>query len=106
MSLVLRQRGWLPLHASAIELEGRALLFMGKSGAGKSTLAAAFETGGHPLLADDVVGIRNNRGRNMALPGFRRVRLDPAAAAATALSGLPSLQDGEKRSVDLSRGDK
>jgi hypothetical protein len=36
---ILEREGGLSLHASAIELEGRAVLFVGPSGAGKSTAA-------------------------------------------------------------------
>jgi len=47
--------GSLSLHASAVAIEDRAVLFIGTSGAGKSTVAAALclRYGGH-LLADDV----------------------------------------------------
>jgi len=37
----LRLRHELALHASAVQLDGRALAFVGASGMGKSTLAAA-----------------------------------------------------------------
>ncbi len=36
---ILEREGGLSLHASAVELEGRAVLFVGPSGAGKSTAA-------------------------------------------------------------------
>src|SRR5665213_2382780 len=40
MAFLLRQRGWLPLHASGIDIDGQAVLFLGASGSGKSTTAA------------------------------------------------------------------
>lgn len=52
--LLCHQRGLFPLHASAVEIGGRAVAFMGDSGAGKSTTAAALLQLGHPLLSDDV----------------------------------------------------
>jgi hypothetical protein len=57
MGYLLRQRGHLVLHASAVAVEGKAVLFMGESGAGKSTTAASFHFRGHPVLADDVAAL-------------------------------------------------
>jgi hypothetical protein len=58
MACLLRQRGYLPLHASAVAIEGRGVLFLGASGAGKSTTAAALYVRGHQVLADDVGAVR------------------------------------------------
>jgi hypothetical protein len=58
MAFLLRQRGWLPLHASGILLGGKAVLFLGDSGVGKSTAAAAFHAQGHQVITDDVGPVR------------------------------------------------
>ena len=42
MGALLMQRGILPLHGSAINIDGKVYAILGNSGAGKSTLAAAF----------------------------------------------------------------
>jgi len=55
--LLCHQRGLFPLHASAVEIGGRAFAFVGESGAGKSTTAAALVQLGHVLLTDDVAVI-------------------------------------------------
>src|SRR5215213_168075 len=55
---LLHQRGLLPLHANAIEVDGTAVAFMGASGAGKSTLAAWFHDRGYRIIADDVCVVR------------------------------------------------
>ena len=52
--ILCHKRGVLPLHASAVEVDGRAHVNVGDSGAGKSTLAAAMGAQGYRLLADDV----------------------------------------------------
>jgi hypothetical protein len=72
---VLHQRGLLPLHANAIEFEGRAVAFMGHSGAGKSTLAAWFHDRGFNILADDVCVVRTEAGKTFAHTGIPRLRL-------------------------------
>ena len=49
------QRGLIPLHASAIAIDGRVHAFTGHSGAGKSTLVAALAARGRPFFTDDVL---------------------------------------------------
>lgn len=57
MGAILMQRRTLPLHGSAVVVNGRAYAFIGESGAGKSTLAAAFLNRGYRLLTDDVIAV-------------------------------------------------
>lgn len=57
MGTILMQRGILPLHGSAVAINGKAYAFVGNSGAGKSTLAAAFLSKGYSLLSDDVIAV-------------------------------------------------
>ncbi|MBW7476737.1 aldolase [Paenibacillus oenotherae] len=57
MGILLMQRGVLPLHGSAVIIEGKAYAFVGDSGAGKSTLASAFLGKGYPLVSDDVIAV-------------------------------------------------
>jgi hypothetical protein len=74
--VLLHQRGLLPLHANAIEIDGRAVAFMGPSGAGKSTLAAWFHDQGFRVIADDVCVVSfDAQGRPCATPGVPRLRL-------------------------------
>lgn len=53
-AIICFKRGWLPLHAASVCVNGRGVLFCGPSGAGKSTLASRFIRKGIPVLADDV----------------------------------------------------
>ncbi|WP_338449856.1 aldolase [Niallia oryzisoli] len=57
MGAVLMQRKVLPLHGSAIAINGKAYAIVGDSGAGKSTLALAFIERGFRLLTDDVIAV-------------------------------------------------
>ena len=54
---LLLQRGIVPFHASAVEFEAGAVLFLGRSGAGKSSLLGALLKRGYAMLADDVAGV-------------------------------------------------
>ena len=76
MGLLLHQRGLLPLHANAVDVDGKAIAFMGPSGSGKSTLAAWFHDHGQMVIADDVCVIRFAEGDEpYAYPGLPRLRL-------------------------------
>lgn len=76
MAYLLRQRGWLPLHASGVTFRQRSVLFLGHSGAGKSTTAAAFHRAGHQIVTDDVAPVRISDNKCIALPVRPRLRLD------------------------------
>ncbi|HEY1796176.1 MAG TPA: hypothetical protein VGG57_08650 [Stellaceae bacterium] len=72
--ILLHQRNHIALHASAVEVNGKAVLFCGASGAGKSTISAALTGRGYPLIADDLCGI-TLAGTPMAHPDGRLLRL-------------------------------
>ncbi len=76
MGLLLHQRGLLPLHANAVEVDDRAVAFIGHSGSGKSTLAAWFHDKGYQVLADDVCVVRFGPDDAPSVcPGLPRLRL-------------------------------
>lgn len=93
---ILHQRQLLPLHSNAIEIDGKAVAFLGRSGAGKSTIAAWFHDRGHGIFSDDVcvVGV-NDRGTAIAYGGVPRVRLWRDALEASGRSA-----EGEERAAD------
>lgn len=77
MGAVLMQRGLLPLHGSAVVIDGRAYGIVGESGAGKSTLAAAFLQAGYRLASDDVIALRFEPGsdRPLVIPSYPQQKL-------------------------------
>lgn len=93
MSILLRQRGLLVLHASSFAANGQAVAFMGDSGWGKSTLVESFHSRGYSILTDDVMAIDTNSGSPMVIPGFPQVKLwpDSATAIGHAPESLPRL---------------
>lgn len=66
MGFVLRQRGLTSLHASAVAVDDRAIVFIGPPGAGKSTTAAMFARQGHSVISDDIVPLLD-RGNDFAV---------------------------------------
>lgn len=84
LGLLLHQRGLLTLHASAVEVNGVAVAFVGYKGAGKSTTAAALYGQGHALVTDDLLVLQQNAcGTIDAYPGIPQLRLWPEAVAAS-----------------------
>lgn len=82
MAVLLHQRGFLVLHASVVEIEGRAVAFLGDSGSGKSTLAAALHARGHRLVADDMAALRIGPNGPEVHTGFPQFKLWPDALTA------------------------
>jgi hypothetical protein len=94
------QRGFFPLHASVVVINGGAIAFAGDAGAGKSTMAAWMNQQGYPLLCDDVCVIRfSDHQRAMAYPAFPRIKL-----WSDTLTALEIDSQGLQR--DYSRADK
>jgi len=88
MGMLLLQRGCVVLHASAAEVDGRAMLFCGASGEGKSTLAATLSTMGYPTISDDVACIRfDATGYPFVSADARQLKLSEEAIDALTLHG-------------------
>jgi hypothetical protein len=82
LGFVLRLRGVIPLHASAVVIEGRAIAFLGGARAGKSTTAAAFAKLGYPVLSEDVLALLEQQDSFWVQPGYPRINLWPASVKA------------------------
>ena len=80
-AILLRQRGLLVLHGSAVARDGRGVGFIGDSGWGKSTLAASLVERGWRLLTDDLLVIAGlEEGTPAIVSGHSSMRLAPDAA--------------------------
>jgi hypothetical protein len=105
MAFLLRQRGWLPVHASGVLINGQCSLFVGPPGAGKSTAAAAFHARGHMVIADDVGPVRVVDGHCVVQSVGSRVRLrDDARRVLNGAELLLEFQR-DKYAYDLRSGD-
>ena len=80
IGFVLRLRGTVCLHASAVAVGDRAIALVGLPGAGKSTTAAAFGCAGFAVLSDDIVALADKGGQFLVQPGYPRVNLWPDSA--------------------------
>jgi hypothetical protein len=88
LGLLLRVRGVTCLHASAVEIGGRAVAFVGSEGAGKSTTAAAMARKGFGVLSDDVVALAERDGGFFVHPAYPYLCLWPESVAS--LYGSPN----------------
>lgn len=66
---IIYQRGWIPLHASAICKSEKLTIFAGNSGAGKSSLAASLSLRGYQLFTDDICILKKENNSKVAITG-------------------------------------
>ena len=97
---LMHQRGEYSLHASAVSVDGRGVLFAGPRGSGKSTLAAAFLSQEYNVLVCDISVLVFDNGVPMITPSFPMLKLSPESKSATAPSldpMMPPVETAEKR---------
>jgi hypothetical protein len=95
LPLALSKQGKLVFHASAVEIGGGAVAFMGESGKGKSTLAASFATNGFRFLTDDGLLVESYDNGYQVMPSHPSIRLwmdSKAALIAPDTPSAPSLE--------------
>ncbi|MEM7385717.1 MAG: hypothetical protein AAF514_12305 [Verrucomicrobiota bacterium] len=108
MSALLHQRGFLPLHAGCVEVDGGAFAFVGSSGAGKSTLIAALAKRRYPVMADDVAAISLTEEKlPRVTSGVRSLKLNPDSTDALGLDieGSVVIENTGKRQWAVHRAD-
>ena len=81
LAILLRARGWFPLHAAALTRGEHGVLISARSGSGKSTAALSLVRNGWGYLSDDTVLLRPE-GDQITAYSFRRdFCVDPDTAA-------------------------
>ena len=80
LSSALVKKGFEPLHATTVVVNGEAAVLLGESGFGKSSLAACFLEAGHRMLTDDLLVLQRFGGEFLAYPGPPRIKLFPKVA--------------------------
>ncbi len=95
MAHALAADGHSCLHASAVEVDGSAIAFIGPSGKGKTTLAALLCGSGARAVTDDVLRCEVVGDAALCFRGGARLRLRPQAAVlADALESAVLTADG------------
>ncbi|SDO00195.1 HPr kinase/phosphorylase [Alkalicoccus daliensis] len=75
MGILLMQRNILPMHGSALNIYGKAVIITGDSGAGKSTTAAALMKKGCRLISDDVIPVHWETETPKIFPAYPQQKL-------------------------------
>lgn len=108
LGLLLHQRGFVTLHASAVAIRGQVVGFIGQKGIGKSTTAAAFHAHNYSVVTDDLLVLDAVDGRIMAHPGFPHLKLHPESIKRSLGKDpdrVPKIDPmGAKRSYDAKTG--
>ena len=104
MGLLLQQRGLVPLHASALAIDGVAIGIAGDSGMGKSTTAQALHARNHALVTDDIAALSCDGGQVTIRPGHAALRLWPDSLLRVDVNPAAHERlhaDTQKRRLDL-----
>jgi len=99
LPLAALMQGREVFHASAVELCGRAVAFLGPSGAGKTTVAAFLIARGARLVTDDVLAVDVAGETVWGHRGGAIVRVDPSALRRLDAGARRSLGSVDRRGV-------
>lgn len=78
----LQEQGHFCLHASAMCIHDKVILFIGRKGAGKSTLATYFHLKGHAVWCDDYAMLRQEDDYFLAAQGETSLKINPDIVSA------------------------
>ena len=81
MGAILHARKIFALHASCVELNGKAMAFLGDKGDGKSTITASLISKGCRLISDDILAFDMKElalGRPVVIPSYPQLKIATA----------------------------
>ncbi|MBB6499301.1 hypothetical protein [Pedobacter cryoconitis] len=81
----LHEQGHFCLHASAMCIDDKVILFVGQKGAGKSTLATYFHLKGHGVWCDDYAVLHHEDNCFLASQGETSLKINPDIVSALAI---------------------
>ena len=96
VTLCFLARGDLPLHAAAVEVDGKAVILGAPRTFGKTTLAAGFVNAGYRLLSEDVTCLRV-ASDPLAIPGPAMLRVRPDVAERMDVENATKLPGSDDR---------
>jgi len=102
--VLLRMRGVTALHASVVEIDGKAIAFVGDACSGKSTTAAQFARMGFRIVTEDIAALSIDGDWIAVHPGCMEVALRPDTVAFMygSSDALPKFSETwDKRRFDL-----
>ncbi len=76
----LECRGTVALHASAVNVNGQAVVFLATNTGGKTSLSTTLMQAGHSLLTDDFLAVTVSEQTAVGHPGFPQMRMWPDLA--------------------------
>lgn len=77
LAFYLESTGVLALHAGAVEIDRRAVLFVADRTGGKSTVVSASAAAGYPLLADDIAALETDSGAPVCRRAYPQLKMTP-----------------------------
>lgn len=105
LAVLLRQRGFLTLHAACVARGNECILIVGDSGWGKSTLSTYFAGAGYTLISDDIACIDLDAIQVQVQPGPSSVRLHQhSASLISGFQDLPPAHGATKKRVYVHEG--
>jgi hypothetical protein len=97
----------LVFHASAVAINDKAALFLGRPGSGKSTIAAAMHSIGYRVLSDEITAVKVEDNIPSVLSGLPCIRLvsESARYLGHDPNAMPLVKsNGDKRVYSAKRG--
>jgi hypothetical protein len=90
---ILNQRGIIPMHAAAIQVDNKLVLICGESGVGKSTLLGALITRGFNVFSDDVcVPVVNLSNESLMYSSYPMMKFWEESISRLSALGEPDIQ--------------